>query len=71
MESSLDPFKQLKKVFPFSHSHLWKPRPFIHHAHEKRISFWLEYPCIIQIRGTRIKDSVIEALIDGVRSSKP
>ena len=36
MESSLDPFKQLKKVFPFSHSHLWKPRPFIHHAHEKK-----------------------------------
>ena len=36
MESSLYPFKQLKKVFPFSHSHLWKPRPFIHHAHEKK-----------------------------------
>ena len=36
MESSLDPFKQLKKVFPFSHSHLWKPRLFIHHTHEKK-----------------------------------
>ena len=61
----------LRKFSPFHiRTYGSRARSFITHM-KKRISFWLEYPCIIQIRGTRIKDSVIEALIDGVRSSKP
>ena len=58
----------------FSPSHIRtygsRARSFITRM-EKRISFWLEYPCIIHIRGTKIEDSVIELLIDGVRSSEP